>query len=33
MNADLARLLRARLITKQDAFGRSPDPEGLEKLL
>jgi twitching motility protein PilT len=33
MNADLARLLRARLISKQDAFGRSPDPEGLQKLI
>ncbi|MBD3314905.1 MAG: PilT/PilU family type 4a pilus ATPase [Chitinivibrionales bacterium] len=33
MNADIARLLRARLISQQDAFGRSPDPEGLEKLV
>jgi len=33
MNSQLAMLFQRRLITKRDAFGRSPDPDGLKKLI
>jgi twitching motility protein PilT len=33
MNADLARLHNKRIITKKDALSKSPDPEGLERML
>jgi Tfp pilus assembly pilus retraction ATPase PilT len=33
MNAELARLVRKGLVSKTDALGRSPDPEGLQKSL
>ncbi|MDR0306992.1 MAG: type IV pilus twitching motility protein PilT [Chitinispirillales bacterium] len=33
MNGELARLFNKRLITKRDAFNRSPEPENLKKLI
>jgi twitching motility protein PilT len=33
MNSQLATLYQKRLITKKDAFGRSPEPESLRKLI
>jgi len=33
MNSQLALLFNRRLITKKDAFGRSPDPDSLKKLI
>jgi len=33
MNNQLAILYNKRLITKKDAFGRSPEPDGLKKLI
>jgi len=33
MNSQLASLFQRRLITKKDAFGRSPEPESLRKLI
>lgn len=33
MNSDLARLVKRRLVSKTDALGRSPDPEGLQNLI
>jgi len=33
MNGELARLFNQRLITKRDAFNRSPEPDSLRKLI
>ena len=33
MNSELARLFNQRLITKRDAFSRSPEPDSLKKLI
>ena len=33
MNSQLAMLFNRRLISKKDAFGRSPDPDSLKKLI